>query len=104
MVRESVDGRDGARGIGKDGVPVLKRQVRCQHNRLLLVATADDLKQEVGRVRVVREIANLVNAEERGPRVGAEASLEGPGGFLGGEIEDEIEAVMKACRMAREAA
>ena len=56
----------------------------------MFIAAADDLEEEVGGVRIVGEVANLVNREQRGPRVVAEAALEGAGGLLTIEIEQQV--------------
>jgi len=61
VVREPVDERDGARRIGKDGVPVLEDEIGCHHNGALFVAAADDLKQQGGGVRVVGQVADLID-------------------------------------------
>ena len=58
--------------------------------RFLLVAPAHDLKEQVGGVRVIGEIADLVDREEAGAEIAAQAVLERAGGVLPGEIEDQI--------------
>ena len=90
VVREPVNQRDGARRIGKDGVPRFERQIRRHHDRFLLIAATDDLKEQVSGVGVGGEIPDFVNGEDGRAGVRAEAAFEGPGRFLGGEIEDEI--------------
>ncbi len=64
VMSKAVDQRDGTRRIREDRAPFHEGSVRRQHNRFLLIAAAHDLKQEVGRMGVVREIPDLVNAEE----------------------------------------
>ena len=88
MVGEAIDEGDGARRIGEDGVPLLEGQVGGNEHRSVLIAAADDLKEEVGGAGVVRKIADLVNGEECGSGVVAQAALEGPRGFLPVEIEE----------------
>ena len=90
MVGEPIDEGDGARGVGKDGVPFLKREIGGDHDRALFVAPADDLVEQVGGVGVVGEVADLVDGEEQRARVGAESAFERAGGVLAVEIEEEV--------------
>jgi hypothetical protein len=53
VVDDAIDERRGARGVRKDRRPFRKGEVRRQDETLALVATADDLKQQVGVARVV---------------------------------------------------
>ena len=87
MVGEAIEQRDCAGGVGKDGVPVLKRQVRRHEQGAVLIAAADDLEEEVGGVGIVGEIANLIDGEQGRACVVAEAAFEGAGGLLAIEIE-----------------
>ena len=48
VVGEAIDQRDRAGGVGKDGVPVLERQVRRHEQGAVFIAAADDLEEEVG--------------------------------------------------------
>ena len=43
VVGEAIDQRDRAGGVGKDGVPVLERQVRRHEQGAVFIAAADDL-------------------------------------------------------------
>ena len=45
----------------------------------MLVAAADDLEEEVGGVGIVGEVPNLIDGEQGGACVVAEAALEGRG-------------------------
>ena len=45
---QAADQGDGARGIGKDGVPVLERQVGGDEQGAVFVTAADELEEEVG--------------------------------------------------------
>jgi hypothetical protein len=56
----------------------------------LLVATTHDREEGVGSVRVVGEIAHVVNDEWCRPHVRAETLLEHAGGLSLGEVEDQI--------------
>ena len=48
MVGQAVDQGDGARGVGKDGVPVLERQVGGDEQGAVFVTAADEVEEEVG--------------------------------------------------------
>ena len=102
VVRQAVDEGDGTGRVRKDGAPLLEGEVRGDDQGLLLVPAADDLEEEVGRVRVVREIADLIDREERRSQVGPEAVLERAGGLLLGEVEDQVGGREEARGMARE--
>ena len=69
---------------------MLERQVRRHEQGAVFIAAADDLEEEVGGVGIVGEGANLVDGEEGGPRVVAEAPLKGAGGLLAIEIEQQV--------------
>ncbi len=83
-MREAVDERDGAGRIREDGVPLFEGRIRRDHDRLLFVAAADDLEEQVGGVGVIGEIANLVDGEELRPQVASKAVLSARGLFPGG--------------------
>jgi hypothetical protein len=63
VVCQLIDEGDGAGRVREDGAPLFEGQVCGDHQGLLLVTTADDLKEEIGGVGVVREIAYFVNRE-----------------------------------------
>ncbi len=90
MVDDAVDERRGASGVGEDGRPVAEREVRRQHEAALLVAAAHDLEEKVGVARVVREVPDLVEAEEWTRGVVAEPAVEGARGFLAAEVEEHL--------------
>ncbi len=102
MVREPIDQRDSARGVGKHRVPLPEGQVRRHHDGLLFVAAAHLLKQEVGGVRVIGQVADFVDRQERGAQIGPEAVLQGAGGLLAGEVQDQIGSGQETGRVARE--
>lgn len=62
--------------FGKTVSHCLKGKFCSDHDRFLLVAAADDLEEQVGRVRVIGEVADLIDREEAGPEVAAEPVLE----------------------------
>ena len=65
MVNDAVDQRGSASGVREDGGPLAEGEVGREHEAAAFVAAADDLKQEVGVARVVGQVANLVDAEQR---------------------------------------
>ena len=74
--------------LGKTVFHCLKGKLVVRMIDFCFVAAAHDLKQEVGGMGVVGQVANLVNREEAGADVGAQPPLEGARGLLTGEIED----------------
>src|SRR5271169_6555579 len=71
---QAVDESDDAGGVGEDRGPLCEGLVGREDDRLVLVVPAgDDLEEQVGVPRVVREVADLVDAEDGGLDVGAEA-------------------------------
>ena len=68
----------------------LKARFVVMSQGAVLVATADDLEEEVGGVGIVGEVANLIDGEQGGARVVAEAAFEGAGGLLAIEIEQQV--------------
>ena len=62
---EAVDEGDDAGGVWKDLAPFGEGLVGAeQYAAVCIVATCDDLEEEVGVAAVVREVADLVDAEE----------------------------------------
>ena len=61
VVGQSVNQGDGARGVGKDGVPALERQVGGDQQGAVFVATADELEDQVGGAGVVGEVSELID-------------------------------------------
>jgi hypothetical protein len=64
---EAVDEGDGAGGMREDLGPVVEGLVGAEQDGLGgVVATGDDLEEEVGVAAAVGEVADLVDAEELG--------------------------------------
>ena len=59
VVGQAVDQRDGAGGVGEDSVPSFEGQVGGDQQGAVLVATADELEDQVGGASVVAEVAHL---------------------------------------------
>ena len=89
MVGQSVDQCDVARGVGKDGVPALEWQVGGDQQGAVLVAAADELEDQVGGACVVGEVSELIDDEQRRPRVVAQAAFESAAGLLSVEVEQQ---------------
>src|ERR1700679_3804309 len=71
-VQEPVDESDDAGGVGEDLGPLGEGLVGAQDDRARsLVATGDDLEEEVGVAAVVGEVADLIDAQELGLAVAA---------------------------------
>jgi hypothetical protein len=87
MMGEAINERHSTGRVGKDRIPLLERQIRRHDQGSVFVAAADHLKEEVRGVRIVAEVPNLVDDEQRGFGVAAEAPLERAGGLLPIEIE-----------------
>jgi hypothetical protein len=60
-VDESVDDGDDAGGVWEDLAPLGKGLVGCNEDGLGLVASGDDLVEEVGVAVVIGEVSELVN-------------------------------------------
>jgi hypothetical protein len=69
VVDEAVDEGDRTAGIREDGRPVGEGQVGREHKTFPFIPAADDLEEEVGRARIVGEVANLIEAEQAARRV-----------------------------------
>jgi hypothetical protein len=84
VVDEAVDDGGGDDLVGKDLAPIREAAVGSEHDgRGLLVATADDLEDPVGRGLVERQVADLVDDQDRGLEVGAQL-VESAAGEVGG--------------------
>ncbi len=66
MVGEAVDQCRDAAGVGEDGGPVLEGEVGRDDDGFLLVATRDDLEEEIGGAGIVGEVADLIDASSAG--------------------------------------
>ncbi len=71
-------------------MPVPKREIGREHDRLLLVAARHDLNARVGGVRIVGEVADLVDAEKLRTQVVLEPPVERTIRLLAVEIEQEV--------------
>jgi hypothetical protein len=76
---EAVDERDDAGGVGEDLAPLGKGLVGAEEDGLLGVVTPGDDLEEVGVAAVVREVADVVDAEQVRHGVAVEAPSERDG-------------------------
>src|SRR5674536_84297 len=79
-VEEPVEDGGGHDPVGEHGAPVAEAAVGRQHDRAALIAPGYDLEDPVGAGSVHRQVAELVDDEDRGsrirPHLGAPAALE----------------------------
>ena len=61
VVDQPIDQGDDSGGVGKDLVPLAERSVGGDEDGFFLVATADDLEQQVGVAIGVGEVADLID-------------------------------------------
>ena len=90
VVDKSIDEGDDAGGAWENGVPVVEGEVGGDDNGFLFVAPGDDLKEQVSRALVVREIADLVDAQDLWLGVVFESSIESSGRVLRSEIYEHF--------------
>src|SRR6266850_2380208 len=86
---QAVDEGDDGCGVGEDVVPLGEGLVGGDEGWDLEIATADDLEEEVGVAMVVGEVAQLVDHQELGACVAAEAELEQMGAVPLGQVGQE---------------
>src|SRR5271155_4756799 len=97
VLGEAIDERAEARGVAEDGAPLLVREIGGDHDRPGFMPLADDPEEQVSGARVAGDVAQLVQNQEVGLRVAAEAPLDrgdrfvaqeiGEGGGEGGEAD-----------------
>src|SRR5207247_2321740 len=72
MMGEAVEQSGNGGGVGEDRVPVFEALIGSQQDGIAFVTVVDDFKEQVGGVRVIGQVANLVNTEKGGTGVEAE--------------------------------
>src|SRR5713101_2526461 len=87
----------------EDRGPLLESAVRGNNNRPLFIAQRNDLEEQVGACLVNREIAELVEDEQRRFRVFFQLGFETSGTFGRGEGIDHLNGTGKEDRGALEA-
>ena len=82
VLSKAVHQGDDAGGAGKDGAPLFEGEVGADDGGALFVAAADDLVEQVGGTGVAGQIAKLVQDQQVGLHVAAQATLESGQGLL----------------------
>jgi len=90
MMDNAIDERGCAGGVGEDAGPVSEGEVGSEDGALFLVASADDLEEQVGISIIESEEADFVEDKQANFGVVLEPALEGSGGFLRAKIEQEL--------------
>lgn len=90
-VDEAVDQGDGAGRMGEHLGPLGESLVGADEDgALCLVASSDDLEEEVGIAVVVGEVPDLVDAQESRHGVTAKSPGEGGGAVLCSEVREHV--------------
>ena len=79
-VQEPVEESGGHDLVTEDPAPLLEALVGGEHGRCVLVSAVDELEEERGSALGDREIADLVDDQQRRVREGLEAPVEVAGG------------------------
>lgn len=64
VLRKAVDKSDDASGAWEDGAPLFESEIGSDDCRALLVATADEIVEDVGGAVVTRQISQFVEDEQ----------------------------------------
>src|SRR5690349_856018 len=86
----SVDQRRGRSRVRKDTRPVFEGEIGGEDEALLLIAAVDELEEEIGVARVVREITELVDDQQSNRGVVSESAIKAASRFLAAEIEEKL--------------
>lgn len=90
VMDQAIDDGDHARGVGEDGAPLDEGAVSGQDDGLADVALVDEVEEQVSMTVTVGEIAQLVDHEEVGTGVMAQATAQGAVTLLRGEITQHV--------------
>jgi len=86
VLGETIDEGAEAGGVAEEGAPLLVGEVGRDGDRAGLVPLADDAEEQVGGARVARHVAELIQDQQVGPGVAAEASLDRGDGVVAEQI------------------
>jgi hypothetical protein len=86
VLGEAIDEGAEAGGVAEEGAPLLVGEVGGDDDGALLVPLADDAEEQVGGARVARHVPELVQDQQVGPGVAAEASLDRGDGVVAEQI------------------
>src|ERR1700731_1441763 len=65
VMKDAIEHRGGQHTVAGEGaVPTAEGEIRGENHRAALVATLDDLEEQVGLLAVQRQIADLVNDQQ----------------------------------------
>ena len=90
VVDEAVDQRDDAGSVGEDLAPLGERAVGCDDGAVALVTAADELEQEIGVAVGIGEISDLIDGEEVGVSIVAQAPTQRGIAVECGEIAEQL--------------
>jgi IS5 family transposase len=90
VVQEAVQERRGDDRIAEDLSPFGEAAVRGEDHGALLVAGVDELEEQVGATGADRQVADLVNDEQRSPRIEADLLGQPPFPLCLGQCPDQI--------------
>ena len=104
VMQKPVEECRGERGIVVEDLrPVLEHPVGGDDGRAVLVAQADDLKQQIGAGLIDRQIAEFVKNEQRRLAVAVQRLFQAPAALGGGERIDHLHSGREAHAMALQA-
>src|SRR5262249_17486874 len=86
VLGEAIDEGAEAGGVAEDGAPLLVREIGRDNDRASFVPRAHDAEEQVGGARVAGDVAQLVEDQQVGLGVAAEAALDGGDRFVSQEV------------------
>ena len=63
-MKQPVEDGGGDNGVPEHGAPLADGAVLCDHHGAFLIAPTDELEEQVGRIRLERQITELIDNEE----------------------------------------
>jgi hypothetical protein len=89
VVDEAVDEGDDAGGVGEDLAPFGEGTVGGDEGAFLLVAAADEFEQQIGMAVGIGEVSDLVDDQETGAGIMAQAAAQSGVAIEGGEVAEQ---------------
>ena len=102
-MHEAVSDGGGGGAVVEELAPIFEGEIGGDDGGGALVAAVEDLVEQVSAAGVEAEVAELVDEEQRGRRLGGEAPVKGVARLRGDEIVDEIGGEDEADAVAAEA-
>src|ERR1700694_2522083 len=90
MVEQAIEERGGDDGVAEDLAPFGEAAVRGQDHGAFLVASIDELEEQVAASGDNGQISDLIHDQERSPAKEANALAQLPFAFGSGEGADDI--------------